>query len=141
MLPNGKTEWQPSITLFEIIQEIPNFIRSIIQQKDKANQLKIKYHLGVDYDLLTWNNCRDCNIYPCQEQKDVKVKTKDSSGEIKQQTIKKPFNSYLVVTPTTLLLLRTNDRLKNVARLVVCASIFAIEKVKNGLDNTSQVAV
>jgi hypothetical protein len=37
VLPGGKTEWQPSITLFEIIQEFPNFIRSFIQQKDKAS--------------------------------------------------------------------------------------------------------
>jgi hypothetical protein len=83
VLPGGKTEWQPSITLFEIIQEFPNFIRSVIQQKDKASQMKVKYHLGVDYDMISWNNSADCHIFPCQEQKEIKFKSKDKSGEVK----------------------------------------------------------
>jgi hypothetical protein len=37
VLPGGRTEWQPSVTLFEMIQEFPNFIRTIIQQKEKAS--------------------------------------------------------------------------------------------------------
>ena len=48
---------------------------------------------------------------------------------------------YLIVTPTTLLMLRTNERMRNVAKLHTYASLTAIEKVKNGLQIQEQVTI
>ena len=38
-------------------------------------------------------------------------------------------------------MLRTNDKMRNVAKLHACASLSAIEKVKNGLQNQEQVTI
>lgn len=67
MLPGGLTEWRPSITLYDLIQEIPKFVKSVIESKDKSNVIKGNFHLGVKYDILSWNNLQDCRVFPCQE--------------------------------------------------------------------------
>ena len=103
--------------------------------------MKVKFHLGVNYDMNSWYNIPECRVFPCQEQQEVSFKVKDKSGEVKKQTRKQLISIYLVVTPTTLLMLRTNDKMRNVAKLHACASLSAIEKVKNGLQNQEQVTI
>jgi hypothetical protein len=52
VLPGGLTEWRPSITLYDLILEIPKFVKSVIESKDKSGVIKGNFHLGVKYDIL-----------------------------------------------------------------------------------------
>jgi hypothetical protein len=42
---------------------------------------------------------------------------------------------YIVVTPSALIMLRTDDKMKSVGKLYGWASLNAIEKIKHGLNN------
>lgn len=51
------------------------------------------------------------------------------------------FDSFLVVTPNQILVFRTDTRSKNVGKLHAWATLHAIEKLKQGLDDPEQVTI
>lgn len=69
LLPGGQTEWRPSMNLFEVIQQIPEFLTDTINknlagQKDQLRSLG-RFHLGLNYNMLLWLNNGDCKVFPC----------------------------------------------------------------------------
>ena len=75
LLPNGQTEWRPSMNLFDVIQLIPNFISQTIEKERAGKTSEIRdigrFHLGLNYDMLIWLNNKECRVFPCQEEVDV----------------------------------------------------------------------
>lgn len=51
------------------------------------------------------------------------------------------FDSFLVVTPNQILVFRIDTRSKNVGKLHAWATLHAIEKLKQGLDDPEQVTI
>ena len=73
LLPGGQKEWRPSMNLFEIIQQIPIFISTVIGKegqpgaKEEIRKLG-RFHLNLNYDMLIWLSNADCRVFPCQEE-------------------------------------------------------------------------
>ena len=86
VLPPGQTEWRPSMNLYELIQQIPHFIQETLEAdaaEDSGEVRKIgRFHLGLNYDMLTWLSNSDCRVFPCQQENEVNVKVKDKSGQV-----------------------------------------------------------
>lgn len=51
------------------------------------------------------------------------------------------YQTYLVVTLNNIIVLRTDSRSQNIAKLHAWASLHAIEKVKHGVDNLQEVTI
>lgn len=70
LLPDEQREWRPSMNLFDIIQQIPDFISHIIgkeEQPGAKNEIRAlgRFHLNLNYDMLIWLNNADCRVFPC----------------------------------------------------------------------------
>jgi len=69
-LPGDQREWRPSMNLFEIIQQIPDFISDVLEKdgrpaaKDEIRALG-RFHLNLNYDMLIWLSNADCRVFPC----------------------------------------------------------------------------
>ncbi len=69
------------------------------------------------------------------------MKVRDKEGNVRRTIRKTNFEVYLVVTPNSVLVLRADQRNKNVGKLNAWASLHAIEKVKQGIDDNEQVSI
>jgi hypothetical protein len=94
------------------------------------------FHLGQQYEISTWINNKRCGVYPCElERENIYYEEDKTTGA---KTLKKVrivrVNIYLVVTETILLVLETDQTLKNVAKLTSWATLSALEKVRHKLE-------
>ena len=71
LLPDGQTEWRPSMNLYDLIMRIPQFIEQAIKmdKQDKQKELRAlgRFHLGLNYDMLIWLSNNQCRVFPCQQ--------------------------------------------------------------------------
>ena len=67
LLPDGQTEWRPSMNLQELILQLPGFIESTIKEKNVNTVRQLgRFHLGLNYDMLIWLANTQCRVFPCQ---------------------------------------------------------------------------
>ncbi len=85
-----------------------------------------RFHLGLNYDMLIWLSNTHCRVFPCQQENEVTVKIKDKQGQVTKQVRKNMIDIYLVITDNTLLMLKTDTKIKNVAKLLAWASLQAL---------------
>ena len=130
LLPEGESEWRPSMNLYELIMQIPVLIEQAItlERKKKVNDLRNmgRFHLGLNYDMLIWLSNTQCRVFPCQQEQEMNVKVKEKSGAVSKQVRKNMIDIYLVVTEHNLLMLKTDTKIKNVAKLLAWASLQAL---------------
>ena len=81
-------------------------------------------------------------MFPCQQELEVTVKVKDkTTGQMQKRVKKNMVDIYLVVTETVLLMLKTDTKIKNVAKLLAWASLPALEKIKHSLEANDQITL
>lgn len=88
-----------------------------------------------------WQSNPFCNVYPCTEIFNERVTVKEKEGTQIVKERKTHFDLYLVVTPQHILALRIDSRNRNQAKLHGLATIHAIEKVKQGIDEIDSVKI
>lgn len=71
LIPKKEEDWRPSMTLIDIIQQIPAFITEMIKNGGAMNTMIGKFHLGLQYDMNIWHSNPACGIYPCKEEKET----------------------------------------------------------------------
>jgi len=76
--------------------------------------------------MLIWFNNNQCRVFPCQQENEVTVRIKDKSGQVTKQVRKNMVDIYLVITEHNLLMLKTDTKIKNVAKLLAWASLQAL---------------
>lgn len=140
VLPDGYSEWQPSIYIKEVIQKLPAFIKSVASQKQLTKPIG-KFHPGQVYDVSVWQNNPGTFIYPCTEQFNERVTIKNDTGGQHQTMRKKNFELFFVVSPRHIFSLRVDTRNRSTARLNGWANIHSIHKVKLGMDEPTAVTV
>ena len=91
--------------------------------------------------MLTWLSNSDCRVFPCQQENEVNVKVKDKSGQVTKQIRKSMIDIYLVVTEHHLMMLKTDTKIKNVAKLLAWASLPAISKINHSLTANDQISM
>ena len=133
------------MNLYELIQQIPHFIQETLEAdaaEDPSEVRKLgRFHLGLNYDMLTWLSNSDCRVFPCQQESEVNVKVKDKSGLVTKQILKSMVDIYLVVTEHHLMMLKTDTKIKNVAKLLAWASLPAISKINHSLTANDQISI
>ena len=73
-----------------------------------------RFHLNLNYDMLIWLSNPDCRVFPCQQEVELQLTQKGKkTGKIRKQMI----DIYLVVTENNLMMLKTDTKIKNVAKL------------------------
>lgn len=70
----------------------------------------------------------------------MKVKDKTTGKSVKQAR-KTMVDIYLVVSETSLLVLKTDTKVKNIAKLLAWASLPALEKIKHSLEANDQIVL
>jgi hypothetical protein len=57
LIPRKEEDWRPSMTLIDIIQQIPQFITDMIKNGAtlQATTMIGKFHLGLQYDMNIWH--------------------------------------------------------------------------------------
>lgn len=65
ILPPEQNEWRPSMNLYELIQQIPNFIQETITKGRDRKEMIGRFHLGLNYDISSWLNNPNCRVFPC----------------------------------------------------------------------------
>lgn len=137
ILPHiGNDSWRPSMNLSELIKQIPNFVHDVVTKQRAENNMVGQFHLGQQYEISTWINNKRCGVYPCElERENIYYEEDKETGA---KTLKKVrtvrVNIYLVVTETILLVLETDQTLKNVAKLTSWATLSALEKIRHKLE-------
>lgn len=98
-----------------------------------------RFHLGLNYDMLNWLSNGFCRVFPCQQEQEkiVKVNNQAVKGK-KDEKAKKPerkkmIDIYLVVTENHIMMLKTDSKIKNVAKLLAWASLPSIERINHSL--------
>jgi ubiquitin-protein ligase len=66
ILPSDQNEWRPSMNLYELIQQIPNFIQEVVVKGQERKEMIGRFHLGLNYDMLLWLSNSYCRVFPCQ---------------------------------------------------------------------------
>ena len=127
LLPGGQTEWRPSMNLFEVIQQIPGFLSEAISLSEAGKKAQVRqlgrFHLGLNYNMLIWLNNSDCKVFPCQQEVELQLTQKGKkTGKVRKQMI----DVYLVVTEHNLMMLKTDTKIKNVAKLQAWGSLVAL---------------
>jgi hypothetical protein len=133
IIPKKEEDWRPSMTLIDIIQQIPAFITEQIKaSKDSLGLTHMvgKYHLGLQYDMSTWPQSQSCGIFPCQEEKEAAGGTK-RKGYI---------DVFTVVTESILLYLEPDHKIKNVARLIAWFTLPTLEQIKRNMDSPNSIS-
>lgn len=127
LLPKGETEWRPSLNLYELIMQIPGLIQDAINLEKAKKFIELrsigKFHLGLKYDMTIWLNNTQCRVFPCQQENEVNVKVKDKQGTVTKQVRKNMIDIYIVITEYHLIMLKTDTKIKNVAKLIAWASL------------------
>lgn len=129
------------MTLFALVQKIPDLIVRAMkgvpgdQHASRVKTLSLgRFHLGMNYDMLIWLQNSACRVFPCQQENEIMVKRKDkASGGVQKEVRKSMVDIYLVVTEQFLLMLKTDTKIKNVAKLLAWASLPSLEKIKHSL--------
>lgn len=121
------------MNLHELIQQIPNFILETVTKGRDRKEMIGRFHLGLNYDITSWLNSKDCRVFPCQQEQEVLVKIKNKEGQIKKHERKTMIDIYLVITENMLIMLKTDSKIKNVAKLLAWASLPAIERINHSL--------
>lgn len=67
------------------------------------------------------------------------MKIKNKEGQIKKQERKTMLDIYLVITENILIMLKTDSKIKNVAKLLAWASLPAIERINHSLTANDQI--
>jgi hypothetical protein len=124
------------MNLSELIKQIPNFVHDVVTKQREDNEMVGQFHLGQQYEISTWINNKRCGVYPCElERENIYYEEDKETGA---RTLKKVrtvrVNIYLVVTETILLVLETDQTLKNVAKLTSWATLSALEKIRHKLE-------
>lgn len=124
------------MNLYELIQQIPEFIRETLLHPPPVDKMTGRFHLGLNYDMQSWLTNSMCRVFPCQQEQEIQVKLKDkATGKSEKQLRKQMIDIYLVVSETVLLVLKTDTKIKNVAKLLAWASLPALEKIKHSLES------
>lgn len=115
------------MNLFEVIQQIPAFLSETIkktQQGDKESMRKLgRFHLGLNYNMMIWFNNGDSKVFPCQQEVQMQVTQKGKkTGKVRKQMV----DVYLVVNEYNLMVLKTDTKIKNVAKLQAWGSLVAL---------------
>lgn len=116
-------------------------MQAVLAGKFEPKKMIGKFHPGLNYDVNTWQSNPKCGVFPCVEQHQERVKVRDKEGNVRRTIRKTNFDVYLVVTPNQVLVLRTDQRNKSVGKLNAWASLHAVEKVKQGIDDNEQVSI
>lgn len=84
-----------------------------------------KFHLGLQYDTNIWTGNPQCTFFHCREEKDNSQQLNKSVERI--TTKKTVVEVFVVLTESYFLLLEPDHKIKNVARLIACASLPSLE--------------
>jgi hypothetical protein len=84
LISKEEEDWRPSMSLSQLIQQIPGFVADMIRKKGKPEfeqdetskegarkvpKMYGKFHLGMQYDLNIWLSNSTCGVFQCQEEK------------------------------------------------------------------------
>lgn len=69
-------------------------------------------------------------MFPCQQEVELQLTSKGKkTGKVRKQMI----DTYLVVTEHNLMMLKTDTKIKNVAKLQAWGSLAALQKINHSL--------
>jgi len=143
LLPGEQHEWRPSMNLFEIIQQIPVFVSRVIERgasppyQDEIRKMG-RFHLNLNYDMLIWLSNAECRVFPCQQEVELQLTQKGKkTGKVRKHMV----DIYLVVTEHNLMMLKTDTKIKNVARLQAWGSLTALQKINHSLTANDQITM
>ena len=62
------------MNLYDLIQKIPAFISWHLKGKAEPTTMLGHFHLGLRYDMSTWQSSNHSPVFPCQWEKPVRGK-------------------------------------------------------------------
>ena len=62
------------MNLYDLIQKIPAFISWHLKGKADPTTMLGHFHLGLRYDMSTWQSSNHSPVFPCQWEKPVRSK-------------------------------------------------------------------
>lgn len=91
--------------------------------------------------MLQWLSNSACGVFPCQVEVDVVQTFKDKAGKERKVTRKQMVDNFLVVTENIFLMLKTDTKIKNVAKMQAWATLASLEKIKHSLEYNDQITM
>jgi hypothetical protein len=65
------------MNLYDLIQKIPAFISSHLKSKPEPAKMLGHFHLGLRYDMSTWQSSNHSPVFPCQWERPIRTKKSD----------------------------------------------------------------
>ena len=88
--------------------------------------------------MLIWLSNSECRVFPCQQEFELQLTSKGKkTGKVRKQMV----DIYLVVTEHNLMMLKTDTKIKNVAKLQAWGSLAAIQKINHSLTANDQITM
>lgn len=112
-------EWNPSMTIYETIQLIPEFVSEILLQMNEDEEIKSigKWHLGQSYHINDWG----VGFFRAREE----TETLDGFH----------YNDrYIAICENSFFLFEPDPKKKDMAKLLSVATLCSLEKITRNMD-------
>ena len=112
-------EWNPSMTIYETIQMIPEFVSEILLQMNEDEEIKSigKWHLGQSYHINDWG----VGFFKVREE------TETLDGFLYHER-------YIAVCENSFFMFEPDAKKKDMAKLLSVATLCSLEKMSRNLD-------
>lgn len=112
-------EWSPSMTIYETIQLIPEFVSEVLLQATDDDEIKSigKWHLGQSYHINDWG----VGFFKVREE----IETMDGFQY---------YERYIAVCENSFFLFEPDAKKKDMAKLLSVATLCSLEKISRNLD-------
>lgn len=112
-------EWSPSMTIYETVQLIPDFVSDLLLHAQQDEEIKMigKWHLGQNYHVTDWG----VNLFKVREE----TETLDGFQYHER---------YIAVCENSFFLFEPDRKEKDMAKLLAVATLCSLEKISRNLD-------
>jgi ubiquitin-protein ligase len=117
-------EWSPSMTIYETIQLIPDFVSEVLLQMTQDEEIRSigKWHLGQSYHVTDWG----VGFFKVREE----TETLDGFQY---------HDRYIAVCENSFFLFEPDTKGKDMAKLLSVATLCSLEKISRNLDMPEHV--
>lgn len=74
------------MNLYDLIQKIPAFISSHLKSKAEPAKMLGLFHLGLRYDMSSWQSSNHSPVFPCQWERLIRSKKSDKQDPPRYKT-------------------------------------------------------
>ena len=74
------------MNLYDLIQKIPAFISSNLKSKAELVKMLGQFHLGLRYDMSSWQSSNHSPVFPCQWERLIRSTRSDQQDHPRYKT-------------------------------------------------------